>query len=128
MTKFETQKTGTKARMIYWIATLLFCFFMLSGGIMMLLGVEENVRGVEALGYPAYLCRILGLAKVLGVIAVLWGRSPLMKEWAYAGFTFLLLGATASHVFHGNEFWKILVPIVIWIFVLLSRRQWRRTV
>jgi hypothetical protein len=113
------------ARIIYWVETLAFCFFMLSGGIMMLLGAEQNVKGIEALGYPAYLCRILGLAKVLGVVAVLWGRLPLMKEWAYAGFTFLLLGATASHVFHGDELWRILTPPVILLLVLMSHRQWK---
>jgi len=48
------------------------------------------------LGYPVYIMKILGLAKVLGGIAILTGRSPRLKEWAYAGFAFDFLGATAS--------------------------------
>lgn len=112
-------------RVIYWVETLAFCTLMLSGGIMMLLGVEQNVKGAVDLGYPAYICQILGAAKILGVIAVLWGRIPVLKEWAYAGFTFLLLGATASHIFHGDELWRILTPAVILVIVLLSYRQWK---
>jgi hypothetical protein len=113
------------ARVIYWTETLLFCAAMLSGGIMMLIGAEENVKGVVALGYPAYLCQILGVFKILGVAAVLYGKNRTLKEWAYAGFTFLLLGAMASHIFHHDEVWRILVPPSLLILVLASRRQWK---
>jgi hypothetical protein len=129
MTAMSIQEQKAKwmktARVIYWTETLLFCFFMLSGGIMMLIGAEENVKGVVALGYPPYLCQILGVFKILGVIAVLWGKNRTLKEWAYAGFTFLLIGAMASHIFHHDEFWKIAVPPVLLILVLASRRQWK---
>lgn len=112
------------ARVIYWAETLLFCFFMLSGGVLMLIGTDQNVKGVVDLGYPAYLCRILGTAKILGVAAILYGKPRIMKEWAYAGFTFLLLGASASHVFHGDPLWRILMPPGLLVLALLSRRQW----
>lgn len=113
------------ARVIYWTETLAFCAMMLSGGIAMLIGVQQNVDGVVHLGYPAYLCQILGVAKILGVVAVLYGRNRTLKEWAYAGFTFLLIGATASHVLHGDEAWRIAVPPAILVLVLASRRQWK---
>ena len=129
MTAMTMQEKKAKwiktARVIYWTETLLFCLFMLSGGIMMLLGVEENVKGVVALGYPAYLCQILGVAKILGVAAILSGKNRVLKEWAYAGFTFLLLGAMASHIFHHDEFWRIAVPPVLLALALASRRQWK---
>jgi hypothetical protein len=121
----KKQKWLKTARVIYWVETLLFCAAMLSGGIMMLMGAEQNVKGIVDLGYPAYLCKILGTAKILGVAAVLWGGSRLLKEWAYAGFTFLLLGATASHIFHGDEMWRILVPPFLLLLVLMSHRQWK---
>lgn len=126
MANIEKGKETKAARVIYWVTTLLFCFFMLSGGIMMLLGVEGNVKGIEDLGYPAYFCRILGAAKVLGVIAILWGRLPLMKEWAYAGFTFLMIGATATHFFQRDEVWRSLVTLGILLLVLISHRQWKK--
>jgi hypothetical protein len=113
------------AKVIYWTETLLFCFFMLSGGIMMLAGAEQNIKGIVDLGYPAYLCKILGIAKILGVTAILFGKPRILKEWAYAGFTFLLLGASASHIFHGDPLWRILMPLGLLILALLSRRQWK---
>lgn len=113
------------ARIIYWTETLIFCFLMASGGIMMLLRAEENIKGVVELGYPPYLCLILGVFKVLGVIAILWGKNRTLKEWAYAGFTFLLIGASTSHILHHDPFWKILMPLILLILVLTSRRQWK---
>jgi len=71
------------------------------------------------------LLKILGIAKLLGGIAILYGRFPTLKEWAYAGYTFNLLGASASHAFSGDPLLKIMVPIVILAFVLVSYRQWK---
>ncbi|HXL73431.1 MAG TPA: DoxX family protein, partial [bacterium] len=84
------------AKVFYWIETLLVVSAMGSGGVMMLLQTPANVQGITALGYPAYLCTILGVAKILGCIAVLFGSKKFrtLKEWAYAGFTFDLLGAS----------------------------------
>src|SRR5579871_873521 len=120
---------GTKtAKVIYWIATGLTVFVMGSGGVMMALGMQGNVQGILELGYPAYLCTILGPAKILGCIALLFGnRFPTLKEWAYAGLSFDLLGASASYALHGNlPAPHIVYPLVIWMLVLLSHRQWRR--
>jgi hypothetical protein len=116
------------ARVFYWIETILVVFCMGSGGVMMLIGAPANVQGITELGYPAYLCTILGVAKILGCIAVLFGSKNFrtLKEWAYAGFTFDLLGASASYLLHGGEpVWHMVTPLIILVFVLLSRRQWR---
>jgi hypothetical protein len=45
------------------------------------------------LGYPSYLLAILGTAKLLGAPALLQNRFPTLREWAYAGFAFDLIGA-----------------------------------
>jgi hypothetical protein len=82
---------------IYWIATLLFCGTMGAGGLGNLLRAEEQVASIQALSYPPYLMTILGVAKLLGVVALLLPGCRLLKEWAYAGFTFDLLGAAASY-------------------------------
>jgi hypothetical protein len=65
------------------------------------------------LGYPAYVMTILGIAKLLGVGALLIPGRPLLKEWAYAGFTFNMLGATASHLFVGDPMSETLPPLVL---------------
>lgn len=126
MTMAEQKAKWIKtARVIYWTETSIFCFTMFSGGIMMLISAEENVKGIVALGYPAYLCQILGVFKILGVTAILYGKNRTLKEWAYAGFTFLMLGAMASHMFHHDELWRILVPPALIALILASRRQWK---
>lgn len=85
----------------YWITTLLFCGAMGAGGLGNLLRAEEQVASIQSLGYPLYLMTILGVAKLLGIVALLLPGCRLLKEWAYAGFTFDLLGAAASYALVG---------------------------
>jgi uncharacterized membrane protein YphA (DoxX/SURF4 family) len=115
-----------KAKRIYWLLTAPFLITMLIAGVTMLAGVAANVEGVTHLGYPAYLCKILGVAKLCGGLAILHGRWRTLKEWAYAGYTFNLFGASASHAFSGDPFGKIIAPVIILAFVLASYRQWRK--
>jgi hypothetical protein len=56
---------------------------------------------IDRLGYPAYFLVILGIWKLLGAVAVIVPRFPLLKEWAYAGVVFNLTGALASNVASG---------------------------
>ena len=65
------------------------------------------------MGFPAFVMTILGAAKLLGVLALLVPSRPLLKEWAYAGFAFNLLGATASHGFVGDPLGETLPPLVV---------------
>ncbi|QDT60543.1 hypothetical protein SV7mr_30670 [Stieleria bergensis] len=97
----------------YWAVTALFCVAMAASGAMNLLRVEQMRESITALGYPEYLMTILGVAKVLGVVALLIPGAPLLKEWAYAGFTFDLLGASASHAFMSDPIAETIVPLVI---------------
>ena len=103
----------SKQNIGYWIATGLFCLAMTAGGTMNLLRADIQKESIEALGYPEYLMTILGVAKLLGVIALLIPGAPLLKEWAYAGFTFDLLGAAASHAFVGDAAMEIVLPFII---------------
>jgi len=61
-----------------------------------------GVWGIKHLGYPAYFLTIIGVWKILGVIAILVPKFPLVKEWAYAGFFFLMSGAIFSHIAVGS--------------------------
>jgi hypothetical protein len=90
---------SSRARTIaYWATTGLFSVGMLGGGTGQLLRARFNVDGAIHLGYPLYVLTLIGLWKFAGVAVLLAPRLPLMKEWAYAGFFFLLTGATASHL------------------------------
>jgi hypothetical protein len=86
----------------YWITTGLFCAMLGFSGIAHSTRIEFVAESMAELGYPAYLMTILGTAKLLGVAALLAPGRPLLKEWAYAGFAFNLIGATASHAFAGD--------------------------
>ena len=85
-------------KIIYWIATVWLSLGMVSTGIVQLTQMDEEVRKMQLLGYPAYFFLIIGVWKLLGVVAVLMPKYPLLKEWAYAGFFFLTTGAICSHL------------------------------
>lgn len=88
----------TKTQKItYWVATLWLSLGMVSTGIVQLMQIKEEGEMMSRLGYPAYILTILGVWKILGVIAILVPKFPLVKEWAYAGFFFAMSGAIASH-------------------------------
>lgn len=73
-------------KIIYWILTLFLSVGMLAGGIQQMLQIGGYNEIITKLHYPLYLLTILGVWKILGVIAILIPKFPLLKEWAYAGF------------------------------------------
>jgi len=91
-----------KYKIIYWIFTILLCLPILIGAIPDIMRVPEAVALMKHLGYPDYLLPFLGVAKVLGVIAILVPAFPRLKEWAYAGLFFDLGGAMYSHLSVGD--------------------------
>ncbi|HEY0977045.1 MAG TPA: DoxX family protein [Flavobacteriales bacterium] len=106
-------------RILYWIATGWLALGMLSTGIVQLMRMEEEVISIRHLGYPVHLLTILGTWKLLGVIAVLVPRMPLLKEWAYAGFFFAMSGATLSRLLAGNGF-SVAPSLLLLVLTILS--------
>jgi uncharacterized membrane protein len=105
----------------YWIATALLAIGMLQSGIFAVLKTDQWVKLVTSLGYPVYFLYILGVWKILGVIAILIPKFPLLKEWAYAGFFFAMTGALVSHLAVGDyEVKAIMGPSFQALFVVLS--------
>jgi uncharacterized membrane protein YphA (DoxX/SURF4 family) len=83
-----------KINIIYWILTGLFAFVMFGSAIPDALMMDLAKQGFKEIQMPAYLLPFVGVAKMLGVIAILIPGKPRLKEWAYAGLTFDLIGAT----------------------------------
>ena len=107
----------------YWISTLWLSLGMVSTGITQLVMMKEGQGGVDMvmkLGYPVYLLYILGVWKLLGVVAVLLPKQPLVKEWAYAGFLFLTTGAIASHLFAHDAFVEVLPGTLLLVLTIIS--------
>ena len=105
----------------YWIATGLLAIGMLGSGLEQILRTKEMEAILVSLGYPIYLMSILGIWKILGVTAILVPRFKLVKEWAYAGFFFVMTGALISHLAAGDASVKgILGPLMQTVFIILS--------
>ncbi len=107
-------------RIIYWIATIWLALGMTATGIVQLLQVEEEAQSMERLGYPDYLMTILGVWKILGVIVLLIPKFTLVKEWAYAGFFFVMTGAIASHIAVGDRPGELFGPILLLALTVVS--------
>ena len=97
----------------YWTTAILITLAFLSGGMVYLYRADFVVTGIAELGYPAYFVTILGTWKLLGGLAILAPRLPRLKEWAYAGIAFDLIGATFSHVAMDHPAVKAIVPVVL---------------
>jgi hypothetical protein len=124
-------------KIIYWIATLWLSLGMFSTGIVQLLKPKEQgttiapggVTSINHLGYPIYILTLLGILKILGVITILIPKYPLLKEWVYAGFFFLMTGAIFSHIASGDSVKEIfpsmlllILTVVSWYFRPLNRK------
>jgi len=111
---------------LYWIITSLMAAFMLMASIPDILGIPQAVEVFTHLGYPTYLLPFIGVAKVLGVTAVLVPGFHRLKEWAYAGLVFDLIGAFYSHLAVGDPASAWAFPIAGLILVASSYLLYRR--
>ncbi|MBK5461911.1 DoxX family protein [Peribacillus sp. TH27] len=115
MIKGRDQRMKTKGKMIaYWTVTLLLAAAIMLSGIGQLMQYGGNVELVTNLGYPLCILTILGIWKVLGVIALVVPGFPRLKEWAHAGIFFLMTGAALSHAFandYGDYGFHIILPL-----------------
>jgi hypothetical protein len=106
-------------KITYWISTILISIFMAAVAIAYLTGQPQMNSAFLSLGYPPYFQNILGVAKLLGVIALLVPGASLLKEWAYAGFTFTFIGAFISHLMV-NQNQQAIMPVIALIILAIS--------
>src|SRR6266853_4604256 len=114
-------------KIIYWISTIWLALGMLATGTLQLFKAKAEgalappvVYGITHLGYPIYFLTILGVWKILGVVAVLIPKFPLLKEWAYAGFFFAMSGAIFSHIAVGDPVTEIFPSLLLLILTVVS--------
>lgn len=116
-----------KINIFYWVVTGLFAFLMLGSGIPNITSHPMSVQGMHTeLGYPLYFIPFIGVAKVLGAIAILVPGFHRLKEWAYAGLFFDLIGATYSIIAIGKPDWAFMfLPFALAIgsYVLYQKRK-----
>lgn len=120
-----SQKT---TNILYWIVTGIFAAFMLMSGIMELMPVTDPaaIQAMAQMGYPHHFWILIGIAKILGAIALLFPRFPTLKEWAYAGFTFDLIGAAVAIIASGMGVLGALLPAICLIVMFVSYALWKK--
>jgi uncharacterized membrane protein YphA (DoxX/SURF4 family) len=109
-----------KINIAYWIFTGLFAALMLFSAIPDAMVNPDAVTFMAHLGYPKYFIPFIGIAKILGVIAILIPGFPRVKEWAYAGLMYDLIGATYSVASVGDPGYGWLFMFVFMGFGLAS--------
>lgn len=106
---------------VYWVCTLLLCSEMLVGGMWGIFQIPRARTMLAHLGYPSYFVVFLGVWYVLGGVALLAPRFPRLKEWAYAGATFVYTGAVVSHLSVHDSVGSAVPPAV---FLALTFASW----
>lgn len=117
-----------KINIAYWIVTILFAGFMLFSAIPDATLNEDAIKFMNGvLHYPDYFTRFIGIAKILGVIGILVPGFPRLKEWAYAGLAFDLIGALYSitvvaGVGGGTFFMLLVIAFCFASYILYHKR------
>jgi len=114
-------------KIIYWVSTLWLALGMLATGTLQLFKAKAEgalappgVYGITHLGFPIYFLTILGVWKILGVVAVLIPKFTLLKEWAYAGFFFVMTGAAFSHIAVGDPMSELVPSLLLLVLTVVS--------
>ncbi|NGM61978.1 DoxX family protein [Sphingobacterium sp. SGG-5] len=109
-----------RTKIMYWIATVWFAVAMIASGIQQIFTIGGFVEIMQRLGFPIYFSVILGVWKIVGVVVILLPKFPLLKEWAYAGFFFVMSGAIVSHLAAGDKAVESFVPMFLLVLMVVS--------
>jgi uncharacterized membrane protein YphA (DoxX/SURF4 family) len=106
-------------KVTYWVVTGLLALSALFAGVNYLSGSQQTVQTFAHLGYPQQLRVLLGIAKLLGGIALIVPGLPTLREWAYAGFTFAWIAAAVAH-YLAKDGALAFFPLVLLILLFVS--------
>jgi hypothetical protein len=102
---------------IFWVTTTVIFLFE---GVMPLFffQTEPAKEGIRHLGYPEYFSFLLVCFKVPGTLSLMIPQiPPRIKEWAYAGFAFDFIAASASHWavdgFGGDAIFPLIILLIL---------------
>lgn len=107
-------------KIIYWVATLWLALGMTATGVVQMLKIKEQEGMIQHLGFPIYFLTLIGIWKLLGTVAILIPKFPLLKEWAYAGFFFTMTGAVFSHLVVGDHPKELFGPVLLIVLTIVS--------
>jgi hypothetical protein len=113
-------------KITYWALLTLFCLFHIMDAIGGITKAKAGVDAMNAMGYPIYLMQFLAALKLLGVAVLLQNKFKTIKEWAFAGFSFTLIGAAVSHACVHDPVLFVVIPIVFLIILFALYYCWRK--
>lgn len=109
-----------KTKIIYWTTTGIFTAMMVLSSIQYFTS-EDVMNTFKHLGFSDYFRIELGIAKILGAIALILPMvSQKIKEWAYAGFGIVLISAAIAHLASEDGIVSVIAPIVFFIILATS--------
>ena len=114
--------------LLYWISTIIFALLMLFSAVGGLKPSADAIKLMhDGLGYPVYFIQFLSIAKLLGSITILVPGFNKIKEWAYAGLFFDLIGAIYSGVATSGKFDPMMLLMLVWVIPgIYSYYLWHR--
>jgi uncharacterized membrane protein YphA (DoxX/SURF4 family) len=113
-------RTTLSRTALYWLTTALVTAGFGIPGILLLAHQQHFATDMQHLGYPPYFLDVLGFWKIAGVLVILAPRLPRIKEWAYAGLMFDVIGASSSRLFMGDGPTSLIVPALLALVLVVS--------
>lgn len=110
-------------KVTYWTATGILSAIMLFSVFNYIFNNELISQAFLALGYPTHIVYPLALAKVLGVIAILFIKNKTIREWAYAGFFYNILLALMAHIVVRDGLYAFSIVAMIALIVSYTTRK-----
>jgi hypothetical protein len=116
----RTLPASKAGKITYWIATVWLALGMLSTAIVQIIKMDEEVNMMTHLGYPIYFLNHNRCLENFGRIGILVPKFPIIKEWAYAGFCFVMTGAVIFSLSPGDSAKDLFGPILLLILTGVS--------
>lgn len=113
----DIKQSSKGLKITYWLLTGFISLAFLMSSYLYLSKAPDLMENFSKTGFPIFFVAILGVAKLLGAIAIINPWFPKLKEWAYAGFTFVLIGAVWTHLATQTPF---IAPLVFLIALTSS--------
>jgi hypothetical protein len=108
--------TAKTTNILYWVFTIIFSGLMIYSSIGGIGPNEEITTAFHTwLGYPIYFIQFISWAKIAGSLTILVPGLKKIKEWAYAGLFFDLIGAVYSGVAVAGKFDPKMLTLLGWI-------------
>jgi hypothetical protein len=108
----------------YWIATGLFTLLYVVSIALTFGDLEGSYKSYARLGFPAWAVFFNGGGKILGLIAIYFSQSRMIKDFAFAGFLYNLLLATCAHIANQDiDVLLALFGLVLWWFAFVMNRK-----